>query len=34
MDPILACVKARATLGEIVERLKRVFGEFEEVKIF
>ncbi|MHC5038220.1 MAG: acyl-CoA mutase large subunit family protein [Planctomycetota bacterium] len=34
MGPILACVKARATLGEITERFRRVFGEYKEVKIF
>ncbi len=34
MEPILACVQALATLGEITERLRRVFGVYEEVKIF
>ncbi|MCX5788160.1 MAG: methylmalonyl-CoA mutase family protein, partial [Elusimicrobia bacterium] len=28
LPPILACVKAYATLGEIVDRLKVVFGEY------
>ena len=28
MPPILECVKAYATLGEVVERLKGVFGEY------
>lgn len=30
MPPILKCVKSYATLGETVEALKEVFGEYEE----
>jgi methylmalonyl-CoA mutase N-terminal domain/subunit len=30
MPPILKCVKSYATLGEIVDALKEVFGEYEE----
>jgi len=34
MPPILDCVKARATLGEITEQFRGVFGGYDEVKIF
>jgi methylmalonyl-CoA mutase N-terminal domain/subunit len=32
MPPILAAVKARATVGEISDALRDVFGEYEEVR--
>ena len=34
MAPILECVKAGATVGEITGSLKSVFGEYREVKVF
>jgi methylmalonyl-CoA mutase N-terminal domain/subunit len=34
MPPILAAVEAGATLGEIADALRRVFGEAREVSIF
>ena len=30
MPPILACVKAEVTLGEVADTLRGVFGEYEE----
>ncbi len=34
MEPILNCVKAYATIGEITKTLKQVYGEYKEAKIF
>ena len=34
MPPLVAAVRARATLGEIVEGLKGVFGVYEETPEF
>ena len=34
MAPILECVRALATVGEITACLRGVFGEYREVKIF
>lgn len=34
MPPIIECVRSYATLGEICEVLKEVFGEYKEKKIF
>jgi len=33
VPPILEAVKAYATLGEIIDELRGVFGEYEEVLI-
>ena len=30
MPPILDCVRAEVTLGEIADGLRRVFGEYRE----
>ncbi|MDE3246792.1 MAG: methylmalonyl-CoA mutase, partial [Acidobacteriota bacterium] len=30
MPPILACVKAHATVGEICDAMREVFGEYQE----
>jgi len=34
MEPILECVKAYASVGEISDTLRRVYGEYKEEKIF
>ncbi len=34
MEPLLECVRQRATLGEIVETMKKVFGVYTEVPVF
>jgi methylmalonyl-CoA mutase N-terminal domain/subunit len=34
MEPILACVKAYATVGEISDTLRDVHGEYKEKDIF
>ncbi|AGK60532.1 methylmalonyl-CoA mutase [Archaeoglobus sulfaticallidus PM70-1] len=34
MPPILECVKAKATLGEITDVLREVFGEFRAPQVF
>jgi methylmalonyl-CoA mutase, N-terminal domain len=34
MKPLLDCVRARATEGEIVESLQRVFGSYREAPVF
>ena len=33
MDPILECVKAYATLGEIARAMRDVFGEYKETVV-
>jgi methylmalonyl-CoA mutase N-terminal domain/subunit len=33
MEPILHCVKAYATVGEISDILRKVYGEYKEKKI-
>jgi methylmalonyl-CoA mutase, N-terminal domain len=34
MDPLLACARAHASEGEIVESLQRVFGDYTETPVF
>jgi methylmalonyl-CoA mutase N-terminal domain/subunit len=34
MEPLLACARAHATEGEIVESLQRVFGDYSETPVF
>ena len=34
MDPLLACARARASEGEIVESLQQVFGSYTETPVF
>ncbi len=34
MEPIIECVRAYATLGEISKALKEIFGEYEEKPLF
>jgi len=34
MEPLLACAHARASEGEIVESLQRVFGDYRETPVF
>jgi methylmalonyl-CoA mutase N-terminal domain/subunit len=34
MDPLLACARARASEGEIVESLQQVFGDYTETPVF
>jgi methylmalonyl-CoA mutase, N-terminal domain len=34
MDPLLACARAHASEGEIVESLQRVFGDYRETPVF
>jgi methylmalonyl-CoA mutase N-terminal domain/subunit len=34
MDPILECTRAYATLGEMCDALRAVWGEYEEAPIF
>ena len=34
MDPLLHCARARASEGEIVEALQRVFGDYRETPVF
>jgi methylmalonyl-CoA mutase N-terminal domain/subunit len=34
MPYILECVKARATLGEITDVLREVFGEYQAPQVF
>ncbi len=34
MYPILDCARAYATLGEMCDALREVFGEYEEAPIF
>jgi methylmalonyl-CoA mutase N-terminal domain/subunit len=34
MEPLLACARARASEGEIVESLQRVFGDYTETPVF
>jgi methylmalonyl-CoA mutase, N-terminal domain len=34
MDPLLACARARASEGEIVEALQQVFGDYRETPVF
>jgi len=33
MPPILDCVRAYATVGEMCDALRDVFGEYEEVAV-
>ena len=34
MDPLLACARAHASEGEIVESLQQVFGDYTETPVF
>jgi methylmalonyl-CoA mutase N-terminal domain/subunit len=34
MEPLLACARAHASEGEIVESLQRVFGDYTETPVF
>jgi len=34
MEPLLDCARARASEGEIVESLQRVFGSYTETPVF
>jgi methylmalonyl-CoA mutase N-terminal domain/subunit len=34
MAPLLACARAHASEGEIVESLQRVFGDYTETPVF
>jgi methylmalonyl-CoA mutase, N-terminal domain len=34
MDPLLACARARASEGEIVQSLQQVFGDYRETPVF
>jgi methylmalonyl-CoA mutase N-terminal domain/subunit len=34
MDPLLACARAHASEGEIIESLQRVFGDYAETPVF
>jgi len=34
MDPLLACARAHASEGEIVESLQQVFGDYRETPVF
>jgi methylmalonyl-CoA mutase N-terminal domain/subunit len=34
MDPLLACARAHASEGEIVQSLQRVFGDYTETPVF
>ena len=33
MEPLLACVRAYATVGEMCDALREVWGEYEEVPL-
>jgi methylmalonyl-CoA mutase N-terminal domain/subunit len=33
MPPIIAAVRAHATLGEIADAMRRVFGEYQPVNV-
>ena len=34
MEPLLACARAHASEGEIVESLQQVFGDYAETPVF
>jgi methylmalonyl-CoA mutase N-terminal domain/subunit len=34
MDPLLACARAHASEGEIIESLQQVFGDYAEIPVF
>jgi methylmalonyl-CoA mutase N-terminal domain/subunit len=34
MEPLLACARAHASEGEIVESLQQVFGDYTETPVF
>ncbi|MDE3070286.1 MAG: methylmalonyl-CoA mutase, partial [Acidobacteriota bacterium] len=34
MEPLLRCARARASEGEIVESMQRVFGSYTETPVF
>jgi methylmalonyl-CoA mutase N-terminal domain/subunit len=34
MEPLLACARARASEGEMVESLQQVFGDYSETPVF
>jgi len=34
MEPLLACARAHASEGEIIEALQQVFGDYTETPVF